>query len=97
MSTSQSLNVWCPKCMLDAQRVETVLQERDYGEMVAVVIVERLFTHVAGNGGKKTCRDRLENPWVFTLCGMEEITRVRSIAHHEMARFEVAGGIKIVG
>ena len=77
----------CTQCAIPAQRVETALQEQDYGDMVAVTIVARIYTHIALNGQRKQCRENLPSPWLFTLCGMDEIQKVREVAAAMMGKF----------
>lgn len=91
-----SLKTVCTCCSLDAQRVESVLEEREYGEYLAVMIVGRIFTHVYENGNKKRCRENLPHPWVFTLCGMEEAQLARANSDRVLARRQVISGLRVI-
>lgn len=93
MGAPQSLKTVCRSCSLEAQKVESVLEERLYGEMFAVFITERIFHHVAEDGGKKICRERMPHPWLFTLCHMDEIERVRQLVRDEAAKFAITAGM----
>ncbi len=70
---TQSLEVTCPACRLPAQRVETAVEERQYGEVFCAMITERLFVHLAENGMKKTCKEKLPRLWILTMCGLDDI------------------------
>lgn len=85
----------CTQCLLEAQRVETVIEERAYGDMVAVVITKRIFTHIYTDGTRKHCNDVLKHPWLMTLCGMDEIEKARVVARDEMLRFQVSAGMRV--
>ena len=83
----RDLEVVCPKCANAAQRVETVLQEKQYGNMVAVTVMARIFTHIAQNGNRVECREAIKGEWVHTLVGMDEIQKVREIAAGMMSKW----------
>ncbi|MCP4201166.1 MAG: hypothetical protein GY769_04450 [bacterium] len=67
----------CNKCGLPARRVASVMREVSEGDLAAVFIVERQFIHVAENGQKMICLEKLEYPWLMTLCGVDELEGVR--------------------
>lgn len=91
------LKTVCQSCALEAQRVESVIEERDYGDQLAVFIVAREFTHVYENGQKKRCKERLRNPWLMTLCSIEEADKVRETAARLGARNQLQSRILIGG
>ena len=84
----QSFRLICPVCGLDGHKVETVLEERGYqGDLFGVFIIARNIIHLHRDGNKKLCRENLRNPWLFTLCDLDEVDQVRRIAAAMMAKF----------
>lgn len=86
----------CTSCSLEAQRVESVLEERAYGDHLAILIIGRIFTHVYENGTKKICRQNLDNPWLFTLCGMDEAELARANNALVLAKNQVITGMRVI-
>ncbi len=89
------LKTICSSCSLEAQRVETVLEERTYGDQLMISIVARMFWHLYENGAKKACRENLEHPWILTLCGIQEADRAREVYRREMAKQQVTTGMRV--
>lgn len=86
MSEKQSLEVICPMCADAAQKVESVIEERGYGEVFAAILIGRIFHHLHKDGTRKQCRQTLPQEWVFTLGTIEEVDQFRRVVASLLAK-----------
>jgi hypothetical protein len=68
----------CPMCADKAHEVETIIEERSYGDYFGAFITGRLFHHLHHDGRRKTCRQNLPE-WLFTLSSIENLDRFRKV------------------
>lgn len=92
----KDLRVICSQCGQESRRVKAVMREDDHGDMAAIFIVAREFTHIAENGNRKLCRENMPHPWLLTLCGMDEVRDVREKLANQLSRWDVGGILRVV-